>query len=138
MQRQLALQMPLAARNFSAVKPAADFNLDALRAKAQRLFDGFPHGAAKSDSLFELGRNLFRLQLGIQLRFMNFLDGNQDFAAGARRDITFQLIDFGSLAADDDARSRRIDDDLQTIRPSLDVPFPNPAPPKPTLHLAFQ
>src|SRR5260370_7920858 len=133
MQRQLALQMPLAARNFSAVKPAADFNLDALRAKAQRLFHGFPHGAAKSDSLFELGRNLFRLQLGIQFRFMNFLDGNQNFAAGARRDITFQLIDFGSLAADDDARSRRIDYDLQTIPPTPSSAFPTPPPAKPPL-----
>ena len=53
-----------------------------LRAEPQRFFDCLAHGPTKRDSLLELGRNLFRLQLGVQFRLMNLLDRNQDFPAG--------------------------------------------------------
>src|SRR5207249_5739597 len=52
---------------------------------------------------------------------MNLLNRNQHFAASARRDVALQLIDLGAFATDDDARPRRVDDDLQTIGGPLDV-----------------
>src|SRR6266496_445016 len=65
MQRLLSLQVPFTTRDLSAIQPAADFDLDSLRPKAQRFLHGFAHRPAKRDSLFKLRRNLFSLQLGV-------------------------------------------------------------------------
>src|SRR5438132_3012984 len=113
--------MPFAARNLGPVETAADFHLNSLRPETQRFFHGFSHGASKGNSLFKLGRDLFRLQLCVQFRLVNLLDRNQNFAASARRNIAFQLIDLGSLSPDDNSRSRRIDDDFQTVGGAFDV-----------------
>src|SRR5205085_11296872 len=50
-QMQLPLKMPLASRNLGPVQTARDFDLDALRAEAQRLFNRFAHRAAKGYAL---------------------------------------------------------------------------------------
>src|SRR5690349_11034733 len=47
LQRQLAVQVPLRARDFRAVQAARDAHLDAARAEAQRRFDGLAHGPAE-------------------------------------------------------------------------------------------
>ena len=52
---------------------------------------------------------------------MNLLNRNQNFASRTRSDVAFELVDLCAFAADDDARSRRVDDDLQAIRRALDV-----------------
>src|SRR3989442_14387929 len=121
MQRQLALQVPLAAGYLGPIESTADFHLDALRAESQRLFHRFSHRPAKRNSLLELRSDFLRLQLRVQFRLMNLLNRNQHFAARARRDVALQLIDLGAFATDDDARTRSIDDDLQAIRRPLDV-----------------
>ena len=113
--------MPLTAGDFSSVETAADFHLDSLRAKPQRLFNCFAHGPAKSNALLELGRNLFRLQLSVQFRLMNFLNRNQNFTAGLGRKIALQLVDLSALASDDDSRTRSVDDDLEPVRRALNV-----------------
>jgi hypothetical protein len=120
-QGKLSLQVPLTARDFSAIQTATDFYLNSLRAEPERLLNGFAHRAAKSDSLLELGRNFFSLQLSVQLGLVNFLDRNQHFTTGAGRDVAFQLVDLRALATDDDPGPRRVDDDLQTVRRALDV-----------------
>src|SRR5206468_13088056 len=109
------------ARDLSAVQAATHFDFDPLRAKTQRLFDGFAHSAAESDALLQLGRDLLGLKLRIQLRFVDLLDRNQNLATGLFRKIAFQLINLRALATDDDPRTRRIDDDLQTICGALDI-----------------
>src|SRR5438067_12579148 len=121
MQRKLSLQVPLAAGDFGAVQTAADLHLNSLRAEAQRLFHGFSHRATKSDSFFELGCNLLGLQLRVQFRLVNLLNRNQDFAAGAGRDVALELVDLRTLTANDDARARSVDDDLQAIGRTFDV-----------------
>src|SRR5205823_10444592 len=115
MQRKLSLQMPLAAGDFGAVQAAADLHFDSLRAEAQRLFHGLSHGATKSDSFFELGRNLLSLQLRVQFRLVNLLNRDEHFTTGARRNVRLELVDFRTLTANDDARTRSVDDDLQAI-----------------------
>src|SRR6185503_6626472 len=94
---------------------------DPLRAKPQRLLHGFSHRTPKRDALLELGRNLLRLQLRVELRLVDLLDRHQHLAAGLRRQITLELIDLRALATDDDSRSRRVDDDLEAISGSFDI-----------------
>src|SRR5688572_5918097 len=137
-QRKLTLQVPLAARDFRAVQSATDFDLDSLRPKAQRLFHGLSHGAAKSNSLFELRRNLLSLQLRVQLRLVNLLNRNQHLAAGTRRDVALQFVDLRALATNDDPGSRRVDDDLQTVRGAFDVHVRHAGAGKASLQLTLQ
>jgi hypothetical protein len=66
--------MPLAPSNLSTIQTSTHLNLDSLSAESQRLFDGFPHCTSKSYALLELRRNLFRLQLRIQLGLVNLLN----------------------------------------------------------------
>src|ERR1700722_1965437 len=115
MQRQLALQIPFAARDFGPVQPARDANLDTLAAKAQRRIDGFSHRSAKCYALFELQRNGFGHQLRIELWFVNFLNIDENFALGLLGEVALELLDFGALAPDNDTRPRGADGDPQLI-----------------------
>ena len=54
LQRQLAVQVPLGARDFRAVQPARHAHLDPARAEAQRRLDRLAHRAAERHALFEL------------------------------------------------------------------------------------
>src|SRR2546421_6489749 len=130
--------MPLAARDFGAVQAAADLDFDSLRSEAQRFFHGFAHRATKSNSFLELRGDLLCLQLGVQFGLVNLLNRNQDLAPGSRSNVAFELIDLGSLAADDDARPRRVDDDLQAIGRALDVDVRNARAGETFLQLALQ
>ena len=89
MQRQLTLQVPLTAGDFRAVEPAANLDLNALGAKPQRFSHRLAHRAPEGYAFFELGGDLFSLQLRIQLRFVNLLNRDQDFATGFYGKITF-------------------------------------------------
>ena len=120
MQRQLTLQIPFTARDFSAVQPAGNANLDAFAAEAQRRIDGLAHGAAESHALFELQRNRFRNQLSIELGLVNFLNVDENFALGLLRQRLLQLFDLGAFAADDDAGPRGADRDAQLVAGAVD------------------
>src|SRR5687767_3855187 len=98
--------MPFATSDLSTVQTSTDLHLDSLSAESQRLFDCLSHRAAEGDSLLQLRCDLFGLQLGVELRFMNLLDRHEHFASGFRREIALQLVDLRSLATDDDAGSR--------------------------------
>src|SRR5678815_54883 len=82
MQWQLSLQVPLASGDFSTIQATANFHLDTLGAKTQRLFNGLTHRTSKRDTLFQLSCDLFSLQLGVQFRFVDFLDRDQHFTSG--------------------------------------------------------
>src|SRR5687768_919139 len=113
--------MPLAARDLGSIQTAADFDLDPLCAESQRLFDGLSHCAAEGNSFFQLRGDFFRLQLSIQFRFVYLLNRYEHFASRLRRKITFQLVDLGAFATDDNAGARCVDDDLQSIGSALDI-----------------
>src|SRR5204863_6788252 len=102
LQRQLPVQVPLGARDLGAVQTPRDAHLDAARAEAQRRLDGLSHRAAERDAFFELHRHRFGDELGVELRFLDFLDIDEDLAIGPFLDFLLQLVDFRPFAADDD------------------------------------
>src|SRR5687767_5069082 len=130
--------MPLAAGNFSSIQTAADFDFNSLRPKPKRFLHCLAHGAPKRNTLLELSRNLLSLQLRVQFRLMNLLNRNQHFAAGFLGQITFQLVDFRALASDDDAGTRRVNNDLQTIGGALNVHMGNSRPGEALLEIPLQ
>src|SRR5262249_30988483 len=81
--------------------------------------DRLAHRAAERDALLELHRHRFGNQLRIEFRFLDLLDVDEDLAVGALLDFLLQLVDFRALAADDDARPRRVDVDLQAVDGAL-------------------
>src|SRR6266849_903968 len=108
LQRQPPLQVPFLARDFRSVQPPCHAHLDAFAAKTQRRIHRFAHGAAESYALFQLQRNRFRHQRGIQLRTVYFLDVDVHFPLGALLHILLQLVDLRALASDDDPRPRSV------------------------------
>jgi hypothetical protein len=103
LQRQLTVQIPLGARDFGAVQAARHAHLDAARAEAQRRLHRLAHRAAERHALFELHRHRLGDQLRVELRLLNLLDVDEDLAVRLLLDFLLQLVDFGPLAADDDA-----------------------------------
>ena len=138
MQGQAALQMPLAARNLRPVQSSANFYLDSLGSKPQRLLNGFSHCAPESDTLFQLRGNLFSLELGVQFRFVNLLNRHQYFTSGLCRQVSLELINLGALSTDDDARTGSVDNDLQPVGSSLDIDMGNARPGETALQIALE
>ena len=120
-QRQPALQVPLGAGDFVAIQPAANADLNSLAAEAQRRIHGFAHGAPESHTLLQLQRNVLGHELRVELRLVHFLNIDKDITIGALLDVLLQLVDFRSLAADDDTRTRGADDDAQLVARTLDL-----------------
>src|SRR6185369_5544517 len=123
---------------FRAVQAARHAHLDALRAEALGVFDRAPHGAAEGDALFKLLGDLLGLKLRVQLRLVNLLYVDVDLAARALFDLLLQLIDLRALAPDDDAGTRRVDDDLQPAGGTLDVNAGDAGTGKARFQLALQ
>ena len=119
LQRQLAVQIPLRPRDFSAVQTSRDAHLDAARAEAQRRLHRLAHRAAKRNALLELHRDRFGNQLRVELGLLDLLDVDEDLAVRALLDFLLQLVDFRPLAADDDAGARCVDVDLQAVDGAL-------------------
>src|SRR4029077_19486030 len=65
-QRQLALQVPFATRDFRSVQASGHADFDAFTAEAQRRIDRFSHGSTESHALFQLERDGFGHQLGVE------------------------------------------------------------------------
>jgi hypothetical protein len=88
-------------------------------AEAQRRLDGLAHRAAERHALFELGRDRFADELRLELGLLDLLDVDEDLAARALLHLLLELLDLGPLAADDDARPRGVDVDLQLVGRAL-------------------
>jgi hypothetical protein len=138
MQRELALQVPLAACDLGPVQTARNFNLDALRAEAQGFLYGLAHGAAKGYALLKLRGDLFGLKLRVQLRLVYLLNGDQDFPARLGRKVALELIDLSAFAPDDDAGPRGVDDDLQPVGRTLNVYVRDAGPGEAPLEVALE
>src|SRR5262249_38742355 len=115
-QRQAAIQRPFGASDLRAVQTPRDADLDAERAQPLSLVNGLTHCAAERDAFLQLLRDLFSLELSVQLGLLNLTNVNQDFAARAPADLLFQFVNLGAFASNDDPRSRCIDDDSQPVR----------------------
>src|SRR5262249_40105535 len=124
--------------DFRPVQPSGNSNLDPLRSETLGILDGSSHCATESDSLFELLSNLLRLKLRVQLRLMDFLNVHVHFSPGAILDLLFELIDFSTLATDDNSRTRGVDDDLQLVGRALDINVRHSRACKATLQLLLE
>src|SRR3954453_4670874 len=120
-QRQTAVLIPLGARDLGAVQTAADAHLDSFRAEAEGRLHRLLHRAAECDAALELRGDVLRHQLRVELRTLDLLDIDVDLAVDELLQLVAELVDFGSLAADDDPRARRVDVDAHLVRRALDV-----------------
>jgi hypothetical protein len=66
--------------------------------------DRFAHRTAEGDSFFELERYRLRYELRIELGFRAPRYIDVDLALGLGLDLLLELVDLGTLAADDDRR----------------------------------
>src|SRR6266576_6489169 len=97
------MQIPLGPRDFGAVQTSGDAHLDAAGAEAQRRLHRLAHRAAEGDALLELHRHRFGDELRVELRLLDLLDVDEDYASALLLDLLLQLVDLRPLAADDDA-----------------------------------
>ena len=119
-QRKLPLQIPFRTRDFRAVQTSGNPDLNSLAAEAQRGVDSLAHGSAKRHAFFELQRDRFGNQLRVQLRLVDFLNIDEDFALGLLGQILLQLFDFRALAPDDDSGTGSVNSDAQLIAGTID------------------
>src|SRR5437867_6128659 len=136
--RKPTLQVPFGARDLGSIQPTRHANLDALRAKPLSVLDSAPHRATESYSLLELLSDLLGLQLRVQLRLMDLLNVDVDLAPGSVFDLLLELVDLSPFAADDNARTRGVDDNLQLVSRALDVDVRNARSSEPALQFFFQ
>src|SRR5882762_11290259 len=73
-QRQTALQVPLGTGDFIAVQAATHADLNSLATKTLRRVDRLSHRPAEAHALFQLQRDGFRNQLGIEFGLVHFLN----------------------------------------------------------------
>src|ERR1700676_267947 len=121
LQRQASLQIPFLARDFRAVQTTRHTHLDSLASETQRRIDRFAHRSPECHALFQLQRNRFRHQRGVQLRTMHFHDIDVHFALGPLADFLLQLVDFRTLAPDDNSRASRGNPHHQLVGRAFDI-----------------
>ena len=119
-QRHTTLVITLDARDFGAAQTAAALDLDPLRAHAHRALHRALHGAAERDALRELARDVVGDELRVELGTLDLLDVDADFLARQMRELVAQLVDFGALLADHDARTAGVQRDDDLARLALD------------------
>src|SRR5438552_691568 len=108
-QRHATFAVPLHARDFGAAETARAVDTDAFGAETHRRLHRALHGAAERDATFELLRDRFGDQGGVELGFADFDDVDDDVGGGDVGDLLAQLVDVGALLADHDARTRGMD-----------------------------
>ena len=94
---------------------------DTFRAETEGGFHRFLHHPPERDPALELTGDRNGDQLCIQLGTLDLLDIDVDLAARRLAQVVSQLVDFGALATDDDARARGIDRHPQTVSGTLDI-----------------
>ena len=94
-------------RHVRAAQPAADLNLDALRALAEALLDRAFHGAAITDAPFDLPGDIHRNQISVRIRRFDFLDLKIDLPPGQRFKALTERRDLLPLAPDQETTDRK-------------------------------
>jgi hypothetical protein len=113
----------LDARDLGAAKSAAALDLDPTRSHPHGALHRALHGATERDALRQLVRDVVGDELCVELGTLDLFDVDPDFLAGKTGELVTELIDFGALLTDDDARTAGMDrhDDLPRLALDADV-----------------
>src|SRR6185312_4278932 len=119
-QRHTAFAIPLHAGDFGAAETARAIDPNAFGAETHRRLHGALHRAAECDAALKLLRDRFGDQRGIELRFANLDDVDDDIRRGDIGNPLAKLVDIGALLADHDAGARRMDRHAALLVRTLD------------------
>ena len=119
-ERHAAFEILLDAAHLRTAEAACELDADALGTHAHCRAHRLLHRAAVGDAAFELLRDVVRDQLGVKLRTLDLADVNLDVLVGELAQFLAQLLDFGTAAADHDARTTRVERQDDALRRALD------------------
>src|SRR5574337_361194 len=120
-QRYPPVPVPLPARDLGAAQAAGTGDPDPVGPEPQRRGDRLLHRAAERHALLQLQGHILGHELGVQLRMDHFLDVEVDLLVRPGLDLVLQLLDLGTLAADDDSGPGREDRDAAGAGLAVDV-----------------
>jgi len=119
-QRYAAFALPFTTSNVGATETTGALNTDTFSTESPWPFNGLLHGAAESDTAFELESDVLSNELSFDLGLLHLLNIEENFFAGELRELFFDLFDFLSLATDDDARTGGINLDANAVGSAFD------------------
>src|SRR5512138_1001648 len=120
-ERHAALAVPLVARHLGAAEAARAGDADALRAELEGGLDRLLHRAAEGDAALELGRDVLGDELRVGLGLTDLDDVQVDLVLREGLEVLLDGLDARAALADDDARARRVDVDLDLVGRPLDL-----------------
>jgi hypothetical protein len=122
MERHAPLAVPLAARHLGPSEAATDLHADPLRAAAHRRLHAAAHRPAERDAAGQLLGDPLSDERCLELRLLE-LDHIQLHVvlAGHLSEVVSDPVDLDPAPADDDARPRRVDVDLEPVTFAFDV-----------------
>src|SRR5690606_22121944 len=137
MQRHPAFTVPLRPGDLGTAEPTGAIDADALGTQPHRGLHGTLHRPTEGNPALKLLRNVLGDQQRVDLRLPHFLDVEEHLGFRHLRNLAPELLDIGSLLADDNTRPggmdghpallvRPLDDDLGNARllelPSQEIP----------------
>src|SRR6185369_3579984 len=121
-QRHPALAVELGAAHLGAAEAAGDLHPNAFDQRVlHRRLDGLTHRAAEADPAGQLLGNALGNQLRVRLGVLHLEDVQLHLLAGELLQLGADPVGLGTLAADDDARTRGVDVDADPVPGALDV-----------------
>ena len=121
LQRQNAFVVGLVASDLGAADTSADRGLDSFCAGFHGTAHSLLHCAAEGNTILKLLGNVLSDELSITLRALNFNNIQGNLCAGHSLKFFLQRLNAGGFLADDDARLRGQDDDLDAAGCTLDL-----------------
>src|SRR5262245_53363673 len=119
-QGHAALAIPFDAGDFGAAEPAGAVDADPERTQAQRRLHGALHGPAEGNAALQLLGNGLGHQGGVDLRLSDFDDIEVHFRRRQFCQLAAQLLDVGTLLADQDAGAGGVDGEAAFLVRALD------------------
>src|SRR5450432_627224 len=120
MQRHAAFAIPFHARDFGTAETARAVDTNAFGAETHRRLHRALHSAAECDAALELLRDRFGDQGGVEFGLADFDDVDDDVGSRDIGNPLAQLVDVGTLFADHNAGTRRVDRHAALLVRTLD------------------
>src|SRR5690606_5855910 len=120
-QRHTTLAVELRPAHLRAAEAAGDLHADALGTGALRGLDALAHGATERDAARELLGDALRDELRVRLGVLHLEDVELHLLARELLELAADAVGLGATAADDDARTRRVDVHADAVAGALDL-----------------